>query len=365
MFARKGTYPAPRAPRAARPVLPPNGVIVYDGPSTIDGAPVVVVLTSLRGTSGNAKTSGEALPLCQTYVIPRAMLPAPGVSQGAAASTWASNMAAGCDAAACGACPLRPSTVAALRAAGLDAPDACYVLNGPPDVARAVANGAYPTVDLAVAAGYVRAMLAAGRIAGIRGGSWGDPAAAPFAVHAALFDAVHGPDGRRARVTHPDGRERRAVWTCYTRTWAYAPHVAAPWRRIAMASAHDPKEAREALARGWRPFTVVDGRSLDAVADAVTLVGAGPSTHCPASTERDLDVTCSTCGLCDGARPGGAHPETAGMHAGEDPRGPVVIMSHGNANRSPAAKCRAAAALQAMDDMRRARAAARTTASPG
>ena len=350
MFARKGTYPAaPRAPRAARPVLPPNGVIVYDGPSTLDGTPVVVVLTSLRGTSANDKTSGDALPLAQTYIIPRAMLPAPGLAQGDAARAWAANMGAGCDAAACGACPLRPSTVAALKSQGLPAPDPCYVLNGPPDVARAVADGRYPHVDLATAAGYVRAMLAAGRIAGVRGGSWGDPAAAPFAVHAALFDAVHDTAGRRLRVRHPDGRERRAVWTCYTRTWAYAPDVASPWRRIAMASAHSPAEAREALARGWRPFTVVDGRSPEAVADAVALVGSGPSTHCPASTERDLDATCSTCGLCDGSR--------ADIPA--DPRGPVMIMSHGNANRSAAAACRAVAALQAMDDARRARAAAR------
>jgi hypothetical protein len=350
MFARKGTYPArPATPRAARPVLPPNGVIVYDGPSTLDGAPVVVVLTSLRGASTNSKTSGDALPLAQTYVIPRAMLPAPGSAGPDASRAWFQNMAAGCDAGACGACPLRPSTVAALKSQGLPAPDPCYVLNGPPDVARAVADGKYPTVTLDVAAGYVRAMLAAGRIAGVRGGSWGDPAAAPFYVHAALFDAVHDTAGRRARVAHPDGRERRAVWTCYTRTWAYAPAVATPWRLLAMASAHNPAEARAALAAGWRPFVVVDGRSPDAVADAVALVSAGPSTHCPASTERDLDATCSTCGLCDGSR--------ADIPA--DPRGPVVIMSHGNANRSAAAACRAVAALQAMDDARRARAAAR------
>jgi hypothetical protein len=320
--------------------LPPNGVIVYDGPSMIDGSRVYVVLTSIRGTSNNAKTSGDGeapvLPLAQTYVIPRAMLAGMGGSVHPAAP-WFRNMAAGADAGACGGCPLRPSTVAALKAQGLPAPDPCYVLNGPGDVAGSLAAGRYPTVTLDEAAGYIRAMLAAGRIAGVRGGSWGDPAAAPFAVHEALREAVRG-----ARVIHPDGKDRRAVWTCYTRTWEYAPSVAVPWRRIAMASAHSPAEARLALAQGWRPFTVVDGRSVDAIGDAAQLVSEGPSTHCPASNERGNVATCSTCGLCDGA-------------ADNDRRGPVTIMSHGSSNRSAAACNRALEALARMQAARRSR----------
>lgn len=347
------------SPRASRYVRPPQGVIIYDGPSCINGEPVIVVLTSLRGTSANEKTAGGDLPLAQTYILPRAMLPAPGTPQAEASREWFDKLGRGCDAGVCGGCPLRPSTVAALRAAGLDAPDACYVLNGPPDVARAAANGAYPTVTPAAAADIVRRQLAAGRIAGVRAGSWGDPAAAPYAVHAALWEGVHDVTGFRARVTHPDGRERRAVWTAYTRTWAYAPQVAAAgWRRIAMASAHSPGEARLALAQGWRPFTVVDGRNPDAVADAVKLASEGPSTHCPASGERASDASCSTCGLCDGAKPGGTQPGLASWRVDPDPRGPVVIMSHGPSNRSAAARCRAVEALARMNAARRARSAA-------
>jgi hypothetical protein len=312
-------------------------VIIYDGPSLVNGEAIVVVLTSLRGKSRNEKTAGDALPMAQTYVIPRAMLDGM-VPGGRGAAAWFSNMAAGRDAAACGACELRPSIVAAIKSQGGAAPDACYVLNGPPDVAQGIVNGSYPVVSLDVAAGYVRDMLAAGRIAGVRGGSWGDPAAAPFNVHAALHAATRG-----VRVTHPDGRERRAVWTCYTRTWEYAPDVAATgWRRIAMASAHSPAEARLALAQGWRPFTVVDGRSVDAIGDAAQLVSEGPSTHCPASNERGNAATCSTCGLCDGA-------------ADNDRRGPVTIMSHGSSNRSAAACNRAVEALTRMQAARRSR----------
>jgi hypothetical protein len=320
--------------------LPPNGVIIYDGPSTITGERVYVVLTSIRGTSNNAKTSGDGevpvLPLAQTYVIPHSML-AGIVADTNPSAAWFDNLRSGADSGACGACPLRPSAVQALKALGLPAPDPCYVLNGPGDVARAIVAGRYPTATLAQAAGYLRAMLAAGRIAGVRGGSWGDPAAAPFEVHAALHAATRG-----VRVAHPDGRERRAVWTCYTRTWAYAPTVAAPWRRIAMASAHFPAEARLALAQGWRPFTVVDGRSVDAIGDAAQLVSEGPSTHCPASNERGNAATCSTCGLCDGA-------------ADNDRRGPVTIMSHGSSNRSAAACNRAVEALTRMQVARRSR----------
>jgi hypothetical protein len=346
--------------RTARPTLPPNGVIIYDGPSMLDGSPVVVVLTSLRGTSTNDKTSGGALPLAQTYIIPRSMLPAPDATPTTGARTWFDALAAGSDASVCGRCPLRPAAVAAARAAGQPAPDPCYVLNGPPDVARAVAAGRYPVATLTEAAGYVRAMLSAGRIAGVRGGSWGDPAAAPVDVHAALYAAVHetlpdGSRGPRVRYRYADGRQRPAVWTCYTRTWRYAPSVAAPWRTLAMASAHSPGEARDALALGWRPFVVVDGRSPGAVATAVALAGDVPSTHCPASSERNADVTCATCGLCDGAS------RSQVRHGVEmpDPRGAVVIMSHGAANRSAGAKCAAVEALRRMNEARRHRAAER------
>lgn len=322
--------------------LPPNGVIVYDGPSTINGAPIVVVLTSLRGKSTNEKTTGDALPLAQTYVIPRAMLQgmAPG---GRGAAAWFQNLAAGRDYAACGACELRPAAVAAAKARGMPAPDQCYVLNGPMDVAQAIVNGTYRTVDLATAAGYVRDMLAAGRIAGVRGGSWGDPGAAPFAVHEALHAATRG-----VRVAHPDGRSRRAVWTCYTRTWEYAPAVAAAgWRRIAMASAHSPAEALAALAQGWRPFTVIDARNPAHMEDAAALALAWPGLHCPASNERDTDASCSTCGACDGAA------------KDADPRGAVTIFSHGPANRGPAACAVATKLLARLDAMRAAGAESR------
>jgi len=339
--------------------LPPAGVIIYDGPSTIDGEPVVVVLTSLRGTSSNTKTSAgeDVLPLAQTYIIPRAMLA--GMAAGDKPRNnraWFDNLAAGRDASACGACELRPSAVAQAKAAGEQAPDPCYVLNGPPDVAAAIVAGRYPVASLDEATGYVRAMLLRGRIAGVRGGSWGDPAAAPVAVHKALREALTDPEtGSHIRVRHPDGRERRAIWTCYTRTWEYAPAVAAGWRRLAMASAHTPAEGRRALAEGWRPFVVVDGRRAADVVDAVALVTDEPGMHCPASNERDADATCSTCGACDGARTSADYYDVGRP----DPRGAVIILSHGPSNRGASACAANVAILARLDEARRARAEAK------
>jgi len=123
-----------------------------------------------------------------------------------------------------------------------------------------------------------------------------------------------------------------------------------------MASAHTPEEGRRAIASGWRPFTVVDGRHPEAVAEAVALVTDEPGMHCPASNERDADATCSTCGACDGARTSSDYYER-GPRA--DPRGAVVILSHGPANRSASACAANVAILARLDEARRARAEAK------
>jgi hypothetical protein len=126
-----------------------------------------------------------------------------------------------------------------------------------------------------------------------------------------------------------------------------------------MASAHTPQEARRAMAEGWRPFVVVDGRRAADVADAVALVTDEPGMHCPASNERDLDATCSTCGACDGNRPRAAS-YTHGEYGGPvDPRGAVVILSHGPSNRGARACAANVAILARLDEARRARADAK------
>ena len=68
----------------------PNGVVVYQGPSQIDGAPIVVIMTGLNGKSRNAKTGD----LVATWILRADKKPTDAVQSGA-------------DSSICGACPHR------------------------------------------------------------------------------------------------------------------------------------------------------------------------------------------------------------------------------------------------------------------
>jgi hypothetical protein len=346
-------------PRSINPA--PRGAIVYRGPSLIDGSPVVVVVTGIKGSSRNSKTSG-ARPLAQSYIVPVAMLDGTtgSTAKGARRAdyhAWTRNLRGGCDAGACGSCGKRPALAAGVDASSLPT-DPCYVRNGPPEVARAIVRGAYPDATPAAVAAWIADAVAAGRIAGVRAGAWGDPAAAPLDVHAPILDAA------RATV-RPTGR--RGVATAYTRRWVDAPvHPLWPradvhgWRRYAMASAHTVAEAHTAIGWGWRPFLVIDPRVASELDGAVALAGGGGRVgtvarsylHCPASRERaarivgvagdPLAVGCADCGACDG---------------GDGPA--VGIASHGHYTRGAAACAAADSMLVRVRAAMRDRAAAR------
>ena len=105
----------------------PNGVILWEGASLIDGAPIVVIATGTRKASGNVKTGA----MIQTFIIRSDI--APHIA-----------LRTGDDRSVCGDCPKRPLTFKA-RSAG-DKP--CYV-----DVAKSVRSvyacytrGNYPRV---------------------------------------------------------------------------------------------------------------------------------------------------------------------------------------------------------------------------
>jgi hypothetical protein len=314
--------------REPRPQAPPRGVIVYRGPSLIDGSPLIVVLTGIRGSSRNEKTSGK-LPLAQSYIIPAAMLQGiTGRCEAHAADylAWGRNLRGGCDGAACGSCSKRPAQAAGAGVNASSLPtDPCYVRNGPPEVARAIVRGTYPDATPTQAAAYVAASVAAGRIAGVRAGAWGDPAAAPLAVHAPILDAARA-------TSQPSGR--RGVATAYTRRWIDSDGRPSEgvylWRHYAMASAHTVAEARDAVFAGWRPFLVVDPRDASELDATVALAATdGGYLHCPASRERATDVGCADCGACNGGT------------------GPIVaIASHGHYTRGATA-CAAADSMLA------------------
>jgi hypothetical protein len=175
------------------------GFVFYDGPSLIDGAPIVgiAVLSSVNGKTGN---------MVQTYILRADQAPLDAIR-------------AGEDESICGDCVHRPALGGS-----------CYV-----DVSKSVTSvfaawvrGSYPLLAPAAAAGVV-----AGRV--VRMGSYGDPAAIPARHWRALL-------------------RRAAGRTGYTHQWrrAYAQGL----RSMAMASVDTVPERDVARALGWRTFRV-------------------------------------------------------------------------------------------------------------
>ena len=181
-----------------------NSVIVWEGPSPIDGGPIVAVLTGLVRPSANRKTG----PMLQLSIL-RADMDALAASK------------AGADRSICGDCPLR-------WASG----GGCYVNLGqaPLAVSRAYLRGNLPRIPLADIP-----QLVSGKA--VRLGSYGDPGMLPLEVLRALTGTAR-------------------MWTGYTHQWrTLSPEYAG----LLMASTDTVADRMAAPALGWRFF----GLSLD------------------------------------------------------------------------------------------------------
>jgi hypothetical protein len=106
-----------------------SGVVLYDGPSKIDGAPIVAIACRITEASGNGKTGA----MVQTFIMRRDIAPHEALKTGD-------------DSSVCGDCPLRPIHKGATR---------CYVrvYQAPLSVWNAYHRGRYaaPGVDFEVA----------------------------------------------------------------------------------------------------------------------------------------------------------------------------------------------------------------------
>lgn len=228
-----------RTPRATTP----TGFVIFEGPSLLDGAPVVVIAIT---RSTNRKTGD----MVQTYILRADVAPVEALKTGA-------------DASVCGACKHRPLLGGA-----------CYVNvgQGPRAVWEAYRRGRYP------ASPRVAQALAVGRV--VRLGTYGDPAAVPAEVWEHLIAGAAGHTG-------------------YSHQWEN-PALSADHRarigRLCMASADTAAERARALAQGLRTFRV-------RTADAPVLPG---EFVCPASEEAGKRRTCDTCKACDGTSRGTA-----------------------------------------------------------
>ena len=219
--------------------------IIYQGPSLIDGSPIVVVA---KVSSKNVKTGN----MVQTYIIRSDINPLEASKTGA-------------DYSICGNCPHRgtPTTDPKRKQA---AGRGCYVNlgQGPLGVFKAFARGRYP-----VAQGHTAiAAIGLGRM--VRLGTYGDPAAVPSYIWESLLSLASG----RTGYTHQSG---------------VAGADARP--DLTMISADDLATAEDAWAMGNRTFRVIK---------SVNEVVTGKEIICPASKEAGFRTTCNDCGLCAG-----------------------------------------------------------------
>lgn len=220
----------------------PNGYTFYDGPSELDGKPILGIITGYRIDSANRKTVGAPL---QTWILPRNIQPLEATRTGA-------------DVSICGDCPHRGRIEN-----GHNSGRSCYVEVhfGVRNVWLAWERGNYPEktrpIDLADL-GHDRT---------VRLGSYGDPAAIPVSIWRCLTFS--------------------STWVMgYTQQWAAFPKL----RRWCMASVHNPDQRAAARALGWRTFRV---RREDEPLGEYEIA-------CPASAEAGHKSSCEDCRACSG-----------------------------------------------------------------
>lgn len=218
----------------------PNGFIVYQGPSMLDGKPIVAI--ALTGSS-NRKTGD----MVQTYILRTDIKPTEALRTGD-------------DASICGDCKLRPINGGT-----------CYVVvaQGPTVVYKSFIAGKYPHImgpDELATIGQNRM---------VRLGTYGDPMAVPAHVWQTLVSKAQGRTG-------------------YTHQWA---NDAIPQAQrdaigqLCMASVDNPMEAQQAQQAGKRYFRIRLATEALAPREFV----------CPASEEAGKRKTCATCGACNGS----------------------------------------------------------------
>lgn len=200
----------------------PNGVIIYRGPSLIDGSPIICVLTGVIKPSSNPKTKDEL----QTYIIREDI--APHIAA-----------AAGLDFSICGNCEARPT-----------AKNYCYVhkWREPNSIFQCFHRGNYP-----LATEHELRTIKSSGIA-VRAGSYGDPAAVPLDVWHAI-----------------------GVRTGYSHQWE--DDRVQPFSALMMASVETLEQKERANKKGFRSFRVITSEA-DLQPDEILCVNQSRGVDC-------------------------------------------------------------------------------------
>lgn len=222
-----------------------NKGIIYQGPSLLDGAPIVVVAIA----DANNRKTGD---MVQTYIIRSDIDPIAANRTGA-------------DAAVCGDCRHKGNANQS-KDKGLADARTCYVNLGqaPLAVYKSFIAGKYPILT----ADQAKAMVS-GRM--LRIGSYGDGAAVPAAVWDNLKETAIGFTAYSHQIKHK----------------AINPENL----RHYMISADTASEAKQAHKLGYRTFRVIS------IADASKPL-LDNEIICPS----DKGITCNDCRLCNGTK---------------------------------------------------------------
>ena len=217
-------------------------IILYRGPSLINGKPIVALAQS---ESTNSKTGN----MVQTFILSDEFDPLTASRTGA-------------DESICGACPHRGTPNDNDKGQATDR--TCYVTlaHAPLGKYKALKKGVYGN-----SVATRQEIVAFGSGKGVRLGTYGDPCAVPNSIWQSLTS-------------------RAEYQTAYT-------HGAVnPWPQGIMSSADSASQAQDMWDKGERTFRVVAS-----VADIIK----GKEILCPASQEAGRKATCATCKLCGGA----------------------------------------------------------------
>jgi len=219
------------------------GVVLYAGPSRIDGAPIVAIACRIADASNNAKTGA----MVQTFIMRVDVPPQLAIKTGQ-------------DSSVCGDCPLRPFYMGETR---------CYVrvYQAPRSVYEAYKRGRYAVAGVDFDAALLPEIFSG---LAFRIGSYGDPAAIPASIW---------------KIATRNVKNR----TGYTHQWD--KRIGAGLKNLCMASADSESDVVRANAKHWRTFRV---RKHDAPA-------LDNESICPASKEGGQRTQCDSCGLCKGA----------------------------------------------------------------
>jgi hypothetical protein len=221
-----------------------NGLVLYSGPSQLDGKPIVVIAVGFVNKSKNIKTGS----MIQTYIlVDNDKLPH-------------MNHSSGEDTTVCGDCKHRSKASGGLGS--------CYVNlgQGPYQIYNRYKQGKYTIANPSLIKEMFTDKL-------VRIGTYGDPTAAPLFIWENILPYVKG-------------------WTGYTHQWKNPKFSA--YKKFLMASVDTVSEFKQAKRAGWRSFRVKKPNEKLMKYEFV----------CPASKEGGQRLNCNTCLACNGNKTG-------------------------------------------------------------